>query len=71
MIEMNQQVVSEAMVSGLKDFEDAKQYFKVVQYPDISILLTRNRKDFGGNELQILSPTELFSILTTQKDKEN
>ena len=65
-VDMNQQVVSEALVSGLKDFEDAMQYFSAVQHPEISILLTRNRKDFEGNELSILSPSELLSVITTQ-----
>ena len=65
-VDMNQQVVYEALVSGLKDFEDAMQYFSAVQHPEISILLTRNRKDFEGNELSILSPSELLSVITTQ-----
>ncbi|WP_339717496.1 twitching motility protein PilT [Cyclobacterium amurskyense] len=53
---MEKNVVLNSLNSDFKDFEDALQNFSAVQHEKISIVLTRNTKDFKKSELAILSP---------------
>ncbi len=54
--EMNKDVVLEALNSEFKDFEDALQNFSAAQNSTITIILTRNIKDFKKSGLAILAP---------------
>ncbi len=54
--EMNKDVVVEALNSEFKDFEDALQNFSAVQNRMISIILTRNIKDFKKSNLAVMTP---------------
>lgn len=58
-IDMNKEVVLEALNSEFKDFEDALQNFSAVQNRNLNIILTRNIKDFKKSELAVLTP-ELY-----------
>ncbi|MEB2784316.1 type II toxin-antitoxin system VapC family toxin [Algoriphagus persicinus] len=53
---MNKDVVIAALNSKFKDFEDALQSCAAQNQGDISIILTRNIKDYKKSELAILSP---------------
>ena len=55
-IEMNKEVVMDALNSKFKDFEDALQNFAAINNSDIQIILTRNIKDFQTSKLAIISP---------------
>ncbi|EPR68384.1 type II toxin-antitoxin system VapC family toxin [Cyclobacterium qasimii] len=55
-VKMDKNVVLNSLNSDFKDFEDALQNFSAVQNKKISIILTRNIKDFKKSELAILSP---------------
>lgn len=55
-IEMDKNVVLDALNSEFKDFEDALQNFSAVQNRKINIILTRNIKDFKKSDLAILTP---------------
>ena len=55
-IEMDRDVVLDALNSEFKDFEDALQNFSAVQIGKINIILTRNIKDFKKSDLAILTP---------------
>ena len=55
-VEMNKEVVLNALNSGFNDFEDALQNFSAVENGQIKIILTRNIKDFNKSELAILTP---------------
>ncbi|MEO1010390.1 MAG: PIN domain-containing protein [Bacteroidota bacterium] len=57
--EMNRKVVINALNSNFKDFEDALQNFSAVENRGITIILTRNIKDFKNSALAILTP-ELY-----------
>lgn len=48
-----------AMKSGFSDFEDAIQYFTVLQNPDIKGIITRNLSDYRKSEIPVFSP-EIF-----------
>ena len=55
-IEMNKEVVINALNSKFKDFEDALQNFSATNNGEIKIILTRNIKDFQHSKLAIISP---------------
>lgn len=55
-IEMDKNVVLDALNSEFKDFEDALQNFSAVQNGKINIILTRNIKDFKKGDLAVLTP---------------
>ncbi len=53
---MDKEVVSNALNSGFKDFEDGLQHFAAVKYGEINVILTRNLKDFTKSEVGVLTP---------------
>ena len=53
---MDKKVVDAALNSGFKDFEDALQNCAALNQGEISVILTRNLKDFKKSELAIMSP---------------
>ena len=55
-IQMNKEVVLDALNSEFKDFEDGLQNFSAGQNGTISIILTRNIKDFKKSDLSVLTP---------------
>lgn len=55
-IKMDKNAVINALNSNFKDFEDALQNFSAIDNGSISIILTRNIKDFKTSELAILTP---------------
>lgn len=55
-VTMDKNVVMAALNSKFKDFEDALQSSAAQNQGDISIILTRNIKDYKKSELAILSP---------------
>lgn len=55
-IQINKEVVLDALNSEFKDFEDGLQNFSAVQNGTISIILTRNIKDFKKSDLSVLTP---------------
>lgn len=55
-VKMDKNAVLNALNSSFKDFEDALQNFSAIENGEISIILTRNLKDFKKSELAILTP---------------
>ncbi|MCL6219586.1 hypothetical protein L1967_14920 [Zunongwangia sp. M21534] len=53
---MDKEVVLGALNSKFKDFEDALQNFSAVENGEITIILTRNVKDYKKSELAVLTP---------------
>ena len=47
-------VISAALNSGWKDFEDAVQYFAAQEMAGITAIITRNTKDFQFSSLPVL-----------------
>lgn len=54
--EMNKDVVLDALNSDFKDFEDALQNFSASKNGKITIILTRNIKDFKKSKLAVMTP---------------
>lgn len=61
--EMNRQVVINALNSKFKDFEDALQNFTADNTKGISIIITRNTKDFKQSKLAVFTPTTFLKSL--------
>ena len=55
-IKMDKQAVLNALNSEFKDFEDALQNFSAIENRQITIILTRNLKDFSKSSLAVLTP---------------
>lgn len=52
------EAVNYALHSEFTDFEDALQNFSAISQGDISLILSRNIKDYRKSELLIMSPKE-------------
>ena len=49
-------VVSDALQSPFKDFEDAVQHFSALHFGGISWLITRNTADFAHSQIPVCTP---------------
>ncbi|MFC5282995.1 type II toxin-antitoxin system VapC family toxin [Pedobacter alpinus] len=55
-LEMDKNIVLDALNSNFKDFEDALQNFSAINNGTIRIILTRNIKDFQNSKLAVFTP---------------
>lgn len=55
-LQMDRNVVENALNSGFKDFEDSLQNYSAVNNGNIDIILTRNLKDYKNSELGVFTP---------------
>ena len=53
-------VVSMALQSGWRDFEDAVQYCSAVSSQTVDGIITRNEKDFLLSEIPVINPLEFL-----------
>ena len=51
-----------ALQSGFKDYEDAVQYAAASRITRLTAIVTRNKKDFRGSLLPVLSADELLVL---------
>ncbi len=59
-VAVDQNVVNEALESDLKDLEDAVQTFSAIRN-GLDFIITRNKKDFKGVDLAVLTPEEVLN----------
>lgn len=59
----NKKVVLEALNSEFKDFEDALQNFSAQNDEKITLILTRNVKDYKTSNLSIMTPENYLKII--------
>lgn len=55
-VKIDKEVVLDSLNSAFQDFEDALQNFSAIKNGKISIVLTRNIKDYKKSELAIMTP---------------
>lgn len=55
-LQIDKEVVLDSLNSEFKDFEDALQNYSALKNGKISIVLTRNIKDYKKSELAVLTP---------------
>jgi predicted nucleic acid-binding protein len=60
-----EKVVDSALSSNIRDFEDAMQYYSAVEVKS-DYFITRNKKDYPANLLQILTPDEFLALLKSE-----
>jgi len=61
-LNMNKQIVVNALNSDFKDFEDALQNFAAVSNGDIDVIVTRNVKHFKKSEIAVLTPESFLKL---------
>ena len=61
---MDQKQVFAALDSKFTDFEDALQYFSVIQSNKVDAIITRNTKDFKQSKIPVFSPQEFLATLS-------
>lgn len=61
-INIDKQVVVSSLNSNFSDFEDALQNYAAEQSNDITIIITRNIKDYKNSRLTVLTPTEFLKM---------
>ena len=53
-------IIKKGLRSSHKDFEDSIQILCASTIENIDFIITRDKKDFKGSEIQVLSPDEFF-----------
>ena len=56
-------IITAAMDSGLKDFEDAIQLYTAFANKKIQAIVTRDPKGFKNSNISILTPEEALNII--------
>jgi len=64
---MDKEVVSNAINSGFKDFEDSLQNFAAMKNGRIDVILTRNLKDFSKSEIGVLTPESYIKSIIASR----
>ena len=64
-VQMNKEVVLDALNSDFNDFEDALQNYAAIQHSTLNIILTRNIKDFKKSDLGVFTPETYLKLNTS------
>lgn len=62
-IDINKEIVIQALNSKFNDFEDALQNYAAEYSNNISTIVTRNKKDYKNSTLNVVTPTEYLNII--------
>ena len=66
-LQMNKEIVLEALNSKFKDFEDALQNFSAVKSGNIDAIVTRNIKDFTNSKIGVLTPANFLKTINASR----
>ena len=61
-VDLNTQIMNQAIDAGFKDFEDAIQFFSAI-HAGVDYLITRNVKDFPARDIPVLTPEAFLELL--------
>ncbi len=64
---MDKEVVSNALNSGFKNFEDSLQNFAAMKNGEIDVILTRNLKDFSKSEIGVMTPESYIKSIIASR----
>ncbi len=67
-IDMKKESILTALNSKFKDFEDAMQYYSALDSSEISIICTRNIKDYKLSDLPVLAPGAYIKSVYLRKN---
>lgn len=65
-LSMDKEVVTNALNSGFKDFEDSLQNYAAIKNGKIDVIITRNLKDYSKSEIGILSPESYIKSIASR-----
>lgn len=60
---IDKETILASINSGFSDFEDALQNFSAENHHTVSIIITRNIKDFKKSKIAVMSPKEFLGSL--------
>jgi len=66
-LQMDREIVIQAMNSGFNDFEDALQNYAAIKSGVIDVILTRNIKDYSKSDIGVLSPESYLKSRTASR----
>ena len=66
-LQMDKEIVIEALNSKFKDFEDALQNFTAVKSGNINAIITRNIKDFTNSKIGVLTPDNFLKTINASR----
>ena len=66
-LQMDKEIIVEALNSKFKDFEDALQNFAAVKSGNIDAIITRNIKDFANSEIGVLTPDSFLKSINASR----
>ena len=62
---VGEQTIKNAINSGFPDFEDSIQYFCARDNRRISVIITRNTKDYRNSEIPVMTPGDYLKTVST------
>lgn len=66
-LQMDKEIIIEALNSKFKDFEDALQNFSATKAGNIDAIVTRNIKDFTKSEIGVLTPDNFIKTINVSR----
>src|SRR5689334_14770400 len=60
-IPVSSKILSQAIKSDFKDFEDAVQHYSALTVDEIQLIITRNIKDYSKSKLPVSGPEMIFN----------
>jgi predicted nucleic acid-binding protein len=64
-LKVEEQTIKKALSSGFADFEDSIQYFCALDNKKISVIITRNIKDYKNSEIPVMTPGDYLKTVGT------
>ena len=64
-LKVEEQTIKKALSSGFPDFEDSIQYFCALDNKKISVIITRNIKDYKNSEIPVMTPGDYLKTVST------
>jgi predicted nucleic acid-binding protein len=64
---MDKDVVTNALNSGFKDFEDSLQNYAAMKHGAIDVILTRNLKDYSKSMIGVLTPESYIKTIIASR----
>lgn len=62
-LDVTKEIIFKSLSSEFKDFEDSIQYYTALSNKEVSVIVTRNVKDYKGSKLSVLTPDEVLSAI--------
>jgi len=64
-LKVEEKTIKNAINSGFPDFEDSIQYFCARDNRRISVIITRNTKDYRNSEIPVMTPGDYLKTVST------